>query len=135
MGVDICFMGKPEALQKELDRSAKELNELFEQNGLTLPAMRGEEEGEKEDSEADPALLSDPQIYDIVRFVVSDLHAEGKIDCPCGIGGYEIEIVRDGIRVYCAECGAECVFPITCVSAAMDFLHRDSITLLPKGGH
>ncbi len=131
MGVDICFMGKPEALQKELDRSAKELNAMFEENGLSLPAAR-EEAGEDEEK-ADPELLADPQIYDIVRFVVSDLHEEGKVNCPCGIGGYEVEIVSDGIRVYCAECGAERIFPIHSVGAAMDFLHCDGITLAPKG--
>ncbi len=128
MGVDICFMGKPEALQKELDRSAKELNALFEENGLSLPACRDATEDQEGDA-VDEELLKDPQIYDIVRFVVSDLHAEGAVKCPCGIGGYEVEIVPQGIRVYCLECGAEQIFPINSVGAAMDFLHCDEIVL------
>lgn len=129
MGVDICFMGKPEALQKELDRSAKELNTLFEENGLSLPANQSDGNDEDENEDADEELLTDPQVYDIVRFVVSDLSAEGAVKCPCGIGGYEVEIVSKGVRVYCLECGAERIFPINSVGAAMDFLHCEEIVL------
>lgn len=123
--VDMCFVGKPEALQRELDRSTKELNELYEKNGMTLPS---EEETEDAD-EDDDALLADPQIYDIVRFVISDLASEGEIDCPCGIGGYDVEIVKGGVRVFCRECGAERFFPIYSVSAAQDFLSCEHIEL------
>lgn len=132
MGVDICFTGKPEALQKELDRSAKELNALFEENEMSLPAnaqREGEKSEDENEEEDDFAFLSDPQIYDIVRFVVSDLAEEGGVSCSCGIGPYEVEIVHGGVRVFCAECGEEHVFPIGSVSAAQDFLGCDSITL------
>ena len=128
-GVDVCFMGKTEALQKALDQSAKELNELFEQNGMTLPANASEEgvdeEGEKE-------IFPDEQIYDIIHFLVRDLEAEGGVHCPCGKGPYETEIVAGGIHVFCAECGAERLFPTVSVTQAQDFLYADSIELLPK---
>jgi len=133
MGVDICFMGKPESLQKELDRSAKELNALFEENNLSLPINSGKTADAQTDDEDEDAVddqfLADPQIYDIVRFVVSDLSAEGAVVCPCGVGGYDVEIVHGGVRVFCEECGAEHVFPINSVSAAQDFLACDAITL------
>ena len=131
-GVDICFIGKPEALQKELDRSAKELNALYEENQMRLPAFSDKEDGEDEEEEDTRDFLADPQIYDIVRFVISDLTGEGAISCPCGVGGYEVEIVQGGVRVYCLECGAERIFPINSVSAAQDFLSVDSITLAPS---
>lgn len=126
--LDVCFVGKPESLQKELDRSAKELNAIFAENNMSLP---GWEEGEEEQEDADSELLSDPQVYDIVHFVVSDLCAENLISCPCGEGGYEVEVVSGGIRVFCLSCGAERIFPINSVSAAQDFLSVDEITLLP----
>ena len=126
--VDLCFIGKPDSLQKELDRSAKELNALFAENNMRLPAW--EEEGGEEDGE-NSDFPADPQVYDIVRFVVSDLTAEGLVSCPCGVGGYEVEIVQGGVRVYCVSCGGERIFPINSVSAAQDFLASDAIVLAP----
>ena len=131
--VDLCFIGKPESLQKELDRSAKELNALFAENNMRLPAW-DDEDGEEDDGDSDGDFLADPQIYDIVRFVVSDLTDEGLITCPCGEGGYEVEIVHGGVRVYCLSCGAEKTFPINSVSAAQDFLSSDAIALEPPSG-
>ena len=127
--VDICFVGKPEALQKELDRSAKELNALFEENNMSLPAW---EESDDEEKAEDTALLTDPQVYDIVRFVVSDLKAENLISCPCSSGEYEVEIVSGGVRVFCTECGAERFYAIHSVGAAQDFLSIDKIVLEPS---
>lgn len=134
--MDICFIGQPEALQKELDRSAKELNQMYEEVGLTLPGREEEEAkaGEEAEEETkDPEdLLPDVAIYDIVRFLVKELQADGAIDCPCHGGDYDFEVLPGAIRVYCTECGAEYVFPANSVSAAQEFLQVDSITLKPK---
>lgn len=127
-GVDMCFIGKPEPLQKALNDSAKALNELFEQNGITLPAARGEAEVD-ENEERD--VFPDEQIYDIIHFLVRDLEADGAISCPCGKGPYETEIMAGGIRVFCADCGAEYFFPTVSVTQAQEFLNTDKIKLLP----
>ncbi len=129
-GVDLCFIGKPETLQKALNESARSLNDLFAQNGMTLPANTKNNE-EEEDTEEEE-LFPDEQIYDIIHFLVRDLEAEGKVTCPCGTGPYETEIAPGGIRVYCADCGAEHFFPTVSVSQAQDFLYTDSIELLPQ---
>ena len=126
-GVDICFIGKPEPLQKALNESAKELNELFEQNGMVLPAAT-----EETDEEETEELFPDEQIYDIIHFLIRDLEEEGAITCPCGNGPYETEIAPGGVRVSCAECGAEYFFPTVSVSQAQEFLYTDKIELLPK---
>ena len=129
-GVDICFIGKPEPLQKALNDSAKALNELFEQNGITLPAAREDEEAvEAEDEET---IFPDEQIYDIIHFLVRDLEAEGAISCPCGNGPYETEITAGGIRVVCGDCGASYFFPTVTVGQAQDFLYTDKIELKPQ---
>ena len=75
-------------------------------------------------------ILPDAQIYDILRFVVKELEAEQKIECPCQTGPYELDITSDGIRVYCTECGASYLFPADNVASAEAFLHADSLHLV-----
>ena len=123
VGVDICFIGKPTELQRALDESAKSLNELYEKNGLVLPA-NGEENEKRTEQE-----LPDEQVYDIIRFLVKDLEADGAVSCPCGTGPYEVSLVCGGVLVRCAECGASHLYPVTSVSSAEDFLSASSLTL------
>ena len=130
-GMDVCFIGKPEQLQKELDRSAKELNALYEQMGAVLPIE--EEKAEKAEEESAPAseeeFFPEDEVYDIVRFLVKELEADAAIDCPCHSGDYDFEMIPGGVRVYCRECGADHLFPANTVSRAQEFLQCDSVTL------
>ena len=46
--------------------------------------------------------MTDPQVLEIVLFVVRDLDEEGKIKCRCGEGEereYDAEILPEGVRV------------------------------------
>ena len=132
MGMDVCFIGKPAPLQKALNESAATLNDFFEKNGLVLPALEEEREASFAETEEEEVFFPDEQVYDVIRFLVKDLEADRAIDCPCGTGPYETEITAGGIRVYCAECGAEYLFPVESVSAAESFLSLNALTLLPK---
>ena len=133
MGMDVCFVGKPEPLQKALNESAKALNEFFEQNELLLPANEVAALPEEDTAgDEEKPLLPDDQVYDIIHFLVKDLEADRAIDCPCGTGPYETEILPGGIRVFCNECGAEYFFAVESVSQAEAFLNLNSLTLLPK---
>ena len=133
MGMDVCFIGKPAPLQKALNESAAALNDFFEKNGLVLPALEEQGEAPQREADEDEALLfPDEQVYDVIHFLVKDLEADRAIDCPCGTGPYETEITAGGIRVFCAECGAEYLFPVESVSAAEEFLNLNALALLPK---
>lgn len=132
MGMDVCFVGKPEPLQKALNESAKALNDFFEKNGLVLPANEESEPSSEMEEPGEEEILPDEQVYDIIRFLVKDLEADRAIDCPCGTGPYETEILAGGIRVFCNECGAEYFFAVESVSQAEAFLNLNSLTLLPK---
>lgn len=134
-GINICFMGEQNHVKAELARNELELLDLLEENGIE--SFR--------DLDADEQALPDPQIFEIVNFVVHDLDAEGKIYCKCHPeeaatdesaeaktpydGDYAAEITADGLRVYCNKCGAEKMIPTNSLISAHDFLNCDSLTL------
>lgn len=71
--VNICFTGEMNRVKAELARTELELLDMLEENGITdFSSLHGDERD-----------LGDPQILDIVLFVIDDLDAEGKIYCHC----------------------------------------------------
>ncbi len=71
--INIAFTGEMNRVKAELARTELELLDLLEENGITdFSALHGDEKD-----------LPDPQILDIVLFVIDDLDAEGKIYCHC----------------------------------------------------
>jgi hypothetical protein len=119
---------------------------MLEENGITdFSALHGDEKD-----------LPDPQILDIILFVIDDLDAEGKIYCRCHPdpqgGGhpdpaeehtataddgewneeesrYEAEITEEGIKLTCRKCGASTVIPTDSMLSAHAFLNADSVHL------
>lgn len=125
-GIDISFIGHEEDVSAELERTEAELREMLEANGISdINALLGDVNEDEEDD--DP--LSDPQIYDIVMFVIKDLQEAGDIRCSCGNGPYSIDIFDDCIRVTCDECGDFEDVPTDSTIAANAFLHADHLEL------
>lgn len=139
--VNICFTGEINRVKAELARTELELLDMLEENGITdFASLHGDEE-----------TLADPQILDIVLFVIDDLDAEGKIFCRChpdpDLPGadpaaadaygewnehesrYEAAITEEGIRLTCRRCGATTVIPTDSMLSAHAFLHADSVHL------
>ena len=50
---------------------------------------------------AETEILPDPAVYDTLRFILKDLEAEGKVQCPCGEGPYDLRFTQDGMQAYC----------------------------------
>ena len=121
--INICFMGEMNHVKAELARSELELLDMLEKNGLAnLEALHKEEE----------EMLPDPQIQDIVMFVIHELEAEGKIYCKCADpddGEYDCQMMEDGILVFCKKCGASHVVPVNNLLGAQAFLDCDSLRL------
>ena len=118
--LNIAVMGEINHVKAELSRSELQLMELIEQSGTTLEALRGEE------------FLHDPQVLEIVTYVLRELDEDGKIRCHCpeGVeGDYEVEIGEDSIRVVCKRCGASKTLPADSLIAANEFLYIDSLEL------
>jgi predicted RNA-binding Zn-ribbon protein involved in translation (DUF1610 family) len=134
--IDIGFFGQDEeGLSEAIDKSTEELTALYTElmgKGATVEEVPEEGDRAIPDGEEEP-FIPDAQIYDIVRFVVKELEADGAISCPCGDGIYEVELGERGITVYCTECGASRVFATNSLMAAQDFLSCDRLELeFPK---
>ena len=136
--INICFTGEMNSVKAELARTELELLDMLEENGITdFSSLHGDEKD-----------LGDPQILDIVLFVIDDLDAEGKIYCRCHPDDgepassdpdgdlrereesrYEAEITDDGIKVTCRICGASRIIPADSMLSAHAFLNADSLHL------
>ncbi len=134
--VNIGFIGELNRVKFELSRTELELLKILEENGVdSFAALHGEEED----------ILSDPQITEIVLFVIHDLEAENKIYCRCNPAPekgakapendsekereYDVEITPDGILVTCKECGASRLIPTDGLLSAHAFLNCDALYL------
>ncbi len=119
--INICFMGDSNHVKAEVARSELELLDMLEQNGISdFSAFDGDDE-----------VLPDPQVFEIIMFVIHDLEAEGKIFCRCpdGEGDYDAEVTDAGVRVFCRKCGAEHIVPTDSLIGAHDFLNCESLKL------
>lgn len=129
--IDIGFFGRDEEkLCAATDKSTEELEKLYEElmdKGATLEEIDPEAERATPDDE--DGFLPDAQIYDIVRFMVKELDADGGIECPCEAGEYDVEMTAEGIRVFCRQCGASYLFSTNSVAAAQDFLSCEHLRL------
>lgn len=119
-GIDLCFIGKEEQVRDAVQKSNEE-----------LLAMLGEQDIDSlKNQEKDKKFLSDPQILEIVKFVINDLNEEGEIYCNCnGRGEYSCDIYDEHLTVRCVKCGAKADIPINSTIKAHDFLECDKLIL------
>ena len=124
--MNIAMMGEVNKVKAELARTELELIDMLEESGIdSLEALRRAESSPE-------STLTDPQIFDIIMFVINDLDAEGKIYCKCEgdeEGDFEVEMLPEGIKVSCKKCGAMRVIPTDGLLAANAFLNADSLYL------
>ena len=121
--INIACIGEANQVKAELARGELELLDLMEQSGLQ----------NFENYQEERENLSDPQVLDIVMFVINDMDAEGKIYCKCASDdnerGYEVDIVEDGVRVSCKKCAASRLIPTDSRLGAHAFLNADALHL------
>jgi predicted RNA-binding Zn-ribbon protein involved in translation (DUF1610 family) len=121
--MDICFIGGKDSIDEEIERSGKELERLL--SDLEAESIRDMQPTDLEEEE----VLPDPAVYDAIRFLVKELEAEGKINCPCQRGSYDLRFSENGIEVYCPDCGAIHNFTTESVAASEEYLSIDELTL------
>ena len=121
--INIACVGEMNQVKAELARGELELIDLMEKSGLQ----------NFEDYREERENLSDPQVLDIVMFVINDMDAEGKIYCKCSPTDndrrYDAEVLSDCVRVSCRKCGASRLVPTDSRIGAHAFLHADALYL------
>lgn len=119
-GIDICFIGKEEDVASAIVRSNDE-----------IVKMLGDCSIEQLKTDGKKSELSDPQVLDIVSYVVRELHDEGNLHCNCknDDGDYVCTIYDDYVLVKCKKCKASASVPANSTIAAHEFLNSDSLTL------
>ena len=122
--LNIVMMGEVNHVKAELSRTELQLLDLMEENGISdFRALHREAE----------RTVADPQVLEIVLFVIRDLDEEGKIHCKCAADDaerdYDAEILSDGVRISCKKCGASRVIPTNSFVSANDFLNCESLEL------
>ncbi len=120
--INVCMMGEQNQVKAELARTELELLDLLEEHGLeSFDVFHGEQ------------TLTDPQVLDIILFVIKELDAEGKIYCKCEKGeeesNYDVEMLPEGIKVTCTKCKATKTVAANSLIDAHAFLNADSLTL------
>ena len=121
--MDICFIGSKALIDAEVERSGKELERLLVD--LEAESIKDMQPTELEEDE----ILPDPMAYDAIRFLIKELEADGRIDCPCHRGSYELRFSDNGVEVYCPDCEAVHNFPAEAAAASEEYLSLDELML------
>lgn len=121
--MDIAFIGSKEKIDENLTRTGAELDRLL----ADLEAERLSEIQPIDLDEED--ILPDATVYDALRFLVKDLEADGKVDCPCHRGDYDLRYAPGGIQVFCPDCGAVHTFELHSENSHESYMELDEITL------
>ncbi len=121
--INIACIGQTNLVKGELARGELELLDLMEKSGIQ--SLHPEE--------SDGGELTDPQVLDIVMFVINELDAEGKIYCKCSPDEpdrqYDVEVGDEGVTVSCRKCGAKRTVPADSCLGAYSFLNSDALYL------
>lgn len=122
-GIDICFIGNGDKVSEATKAADEELMSLMGENDYT--------DFEEARNSAVSEIFSDPQILEIVNFVIRDLDEAGEISCKCfdDEGCYSVEVTENGIAVVCENCGAKALIPVTSTLTANAFLNCDHLDL------
>ena len=120
-GLDTVITGETERVKAALAKNELELLELLEESKLdSFEDIKGEQN------------IFDPQVIEILTFMIKELDEEGRIRCACEGDGereYDLEFLPEAMRISCKCCGASADMPIGSLIAANDLLEIDELVL------
>ena len=118
-GIDLCFIGREPEVARAIYKSNEEIAKSL--GDASIESLKGKE-NEK---------FYDPNVLEIVTYVINDLNEDGKIYCNCmdGVGEYECNVYEEHLTVKCKKCGASVDIDITSTLKAQDFLNAEELIL------
>ena len=122
--ITIAVTGEENRVKAELSRSELELIELLEKSGIDS----------FDELHRDQGFESNPEIEEIVTYMIRELDEEGKIECLCPPeleGDYEIEFIGETLIIRCKRCGAQKEINLGSTIQAHALLEADKLTLDP----
>ena len=121
-GINIGFVGNKESVDRAFEDANRELESILGEEEFS--SLSGNRQNR-------PDMFSDPQIMDIIMYVIHELNAEGEIRCKCpeGHGHYAVDILDEGVKISCEDCGASTIIPTDSIVSANAFLHCTHIDL------
>ena len=126
-GIDVCFIGKEEAVSAAVEASNEDLLKLLRDAGMEdISRMRG-------DGDDDELRSENPILDDVVGYTLRALEDENAIHCHCEEreekGEYSYRIHHGRVSIECEKCGAIKVLPMAGVNSADDFLALTELIL------
>lgn len=126
-GIDVCFIGKQEAVSEAIEKSNDDLLKLLKEAGMEdISRMRGEEDDDELRSE-------NPILDDVVQYTLRALQDENAIHCHCEEKGekgeYSYRIHHGRVSIECEKCSAITVLPMRSVNSADEFLALTELNL------
>ena len=121
--VEIAFVGKSGKVSELMSENDKTLSKLL--SDLELETLSDIQPEDMSDAE----ILPDASVYDTVRLVLKELEYDGKADCPCHSGCYDIRYTDTGLQAFCPDCGATYDFVFNSSLSLEDFINLDEIKL------
>ena len=120
---DVVFVGDKDKIDEKIEANRHALEKLV--GDMEVDSLDDLQPMDMDEDE----ILPDASVYDLIRFVVKDLEAEGRIDCPCHSGNYDLRYAPGGIQAFCPECEATYFFACESAAAAEDYLNISEINL------
>lgn len=121
-GMNIAFVGQSDKVSEAFAEADRELQEILQEEQFSSLAENRQDRSR---------MFSDPQIMDIIMYVIHELSAEGEIHCKCpeGHGHYAVDVLDDCVKILCEDCGASAEIPTDSIVSANAFLHCTHIDL------
>ena len=121
-GMNIAFVGHSDKVAEAFADADRELQEILKEEQFSSLAESRQDRSR---------MFSDPQIMDIIMYVIHELSAEGEIRCKCpeGHGHYAVDILDDCVKITCEDCGAYAEIPTDSIVRANAFLHCTHLDL------
>lgn len=119
--INVAMMGDMDHVKAELSRTELELLDLLEESGIdSFDALRGQ------------GVFTDPQVMEIVTYMIKELDEEGKIKCNCAdeeSKNYDLEMTAEGLLITCPACGASKLISTASLIDAYEFINADELIL------